>query len=412
MVKKNYCGWLMFALIAFLSVATVLSAQSDACFIYGKITTISDNEYVGAIRWSDDEEVYWTDHFNSTKSDNDFLNELSRQDRRELDRNGSHFEILGLRLRTYTSSHSHTFACQFGDIKSIEVRGRQRIELELKNGEIYDLDGGSNDIGSKIRIMDVELGEIVLRWGRIEKIEFMKTPAKLDLKFGSPLYGVVETYYGDFNGLIQWDHDERVSVDVLDGDNEDGDISIPFGKIHSIEKKRRGCIVKLNSGRELYLTGSNDVNSENKGIIVSVPGMGRVDVKWRDFKKVTFDSKAVDLKCSYDLFKTPDYIRGTVVTSEGQKISGQIIYDIDEFIDIEFLDGDDDDMKYMIPFRNIKSIRPKNYNYSVVTLKNGQELLLGERQDVSDKNDGILIMKNGRKKDYIRWEDVREIILK
>jgi hypothetical protein len=140
--------------------------------------------------------------------------------------------------------------------------------------------------------------------------------------------------------------------------------------------------------------------------------MGRVDVKWRDFKKVTFDSKAVDLKCSYDLFKTPDYIRGTVVTSDGQKISGQLIYDIDEFIDIEFLDGDDDDMKYMIPFRNIKSIRPKNYNYSVVTLKNGQELLLGERQDVSDKNDGILIMKNGRKKAYIRWEDVREIILK
>ena len=88
------------------------------------------------------------------------------------------------------------------------------------------------------------------------------------------------------------------------------------------------------------------------------------------------------------------------------------MYDIDEFMDIEFLDGDNDDLKYMIPFRNIKSIQPKNYDYSIVKLRDGRELILGERQDVSDKNDGILILEKGRKKQYIRWEDVKVIILK
>ncbi len=55
----------------------------------------------------------------------------------------------------------------------------------------------------------------------------MPTPHKLEDKFGEPLYGTVETYDGTYSGYIQWDHDERIATDKLDGDAEDGKMSIP-----------------------------------------------------------------------------------------------------------------------------------------------------------------------------------------
>ena len=87
---------------------------------------------------------------------------------------------------------------------------------------------------------------------------------ELDEKFGEPLYGKVETRGGTFEGFIQWDHDECLSTDELDGESEDGDVEIPFGRIRSIEKYRRGSLVVLETGRELYLTGSNDVDNDNQ----------------------------------------------------------------------------------------------------------------------------------------------------
>ena len=64
----------------------------------------------------------------------------------------------------------------------------------------------------------------------------------------------------------------------------DGNMAIEFGKIKSVERDGRGSLVILKSGRDFYLTGSNDVNHENRGIIVNIPGQGRVDIEWRDFR--------------------------------------------------------------------------------------------------------------------------------
>ncbi len=382
----------------------------DEGFIYGKITTEDGDVYQGAIRWGK-EEVYWTDMFNASKTDNPNLDYLSRDEldqmrygRRDYD-NG-----VATWVSNWSSSRTsvHEFSCMFGVIKSIEPSRWDEIEVTLQDGSVVEVDGdGYNDIGNKIRVRDDEIGQIELSWRRIEKIEFMDTPSQLDSKFGEPLYGTVETDFGKFTGFVQWDHDERVSTDVLDGDTYDGDVSIEFGKIKSIENRGSRSQVTLMSGRELVLRGSNDVDEGNRGIIVTVAGLGRVDIPWRDFEKVTFEEDVKKSGPAYASFKDIKKLSGTVKTTNGD-LKGGIIYDLDETYDYEVLNGRDDDMEYVIPFANIKEITPRSYRYSVVTLRDGSELRLERSQDVNEDNTGLLVF-DGKDPVYVPWREVESI---
>lgn len=391
-----------------------IQAQADEGFIHGTVTTIDDNVYTGAIRWGK-EEVYWSDFFNSIKTSNDYLKYLSREDEEQLRDSESYWweEWLNINIDIENyNARTHVFTCQFGDIKSLKIITKSKVDLELKNGHIYHLKGGSNDIGATIRVLDNDVGLIKLDWDRIYKVEFSETPEVLTEKFGDPLNGTVQTSLGSFTGLIQWDHDERVSTDELDGDIKDGDVSIKFGKIRSISKDGRGSLVVLHSGNEYYLTGSNDVNSQNRGIIVTVEGMGRVDFNWDEFRKVTFEENNLFSGNAYASYKTPNNLRGTVVPVGQNSVSGIIIFDLDEVWDIEILDGKDGGLEYSIPFKNIKKIIPKNYKYSNIELKNGENILLGEMQDVSDRNDGVLVFENKEDPVYFPWEKIEEIHFK
>ena len=126
--------------------------------------------------------------------------------------------------------------------------------------------GGSNDIRADIAILDQESGEVELKWDKIRTIEFLPVPQQLKEKFGQPLYGTVSTRSGQFKGYIQWDHQECVSTDKLDGECEDEDISIEFGEIKSIEKFRSGSLVTLHSGKEYYVNGTNDTAASVKTV--------------------------------------------------------------------------------------------------------------------------------------------------
>ncbi|MDB4538421.1 hypothetical protein N9223_00680 [bacterium] len=224
---------------------------------------------------------------------------------------------------------------------------------------------------------------------------------------GDALYGTVAFYGGEYTGFIQWDHDERLSEDILDGDTRGGDVKIEFGKLSSIERDRGGSNIVTKSGREMYLRGSNDVNSGNRGIIVTTD-FGRVDIPWNEFKKVTF-SDAPSRAIAYSTFSDMKTLSGTVTTTNGKTLSGNIIYDLDETYTFEMLQGKDDDVEYIISMGNIKSISPKNYDSSTVVLKNGTELLLGDARDVNEDNDGVLVFTGGGDPEYIRWEDIQNI---
>lgn len=401
-------------IILFLALSSFAANAQDDGFIYGKVTTIDDNVYEGALRWGK-EECYWTDMFNASKDENENIDYLSSDELEYLEdqKQGRWSDNSWINVAwddwDWDDDYLHQFSVQFGELKSLRPFSRSRVDVELQSGRVVEVDGdGYNDIGSDIKVIDPELGEIDLNWGRIDMIEFLPTPKKLDDKFGEPLYGTVETDFGKFTGFIQWDHDERVSTDKLDGDTYDGDVSIEFGKIGSIERYGRSrSIVTLKSGRELELSGSNDVNDENRGIIVSIEGLGRVDIDWDDFDKVTF-TDAPNSGKSYKEFGSQNKLKGTVTTTEGTSHSGDIVFDLDETYDFEVLHGKDDDSEFIIPFRYIKQVKPRNYEYSYVVLKNGEEYTLGDSQDVSDRNEGVLVFE-GREHVYIPWNKVEVI---
>lgn len=404
-------------LITILSIviSPILAAGQNDGFIYGKITTMDNDTYEGPIRWGK-EEVFWTDMFNASKEENENIEYLSRDERdylEDLQRekyggwNNRGWNFVNV---SWDNDYDfiHQFSCQFGEIRKLETRRGDDVLVTLQNGTKVLVEGsGYNDIGSDIKIIDTDFGEVSLDWGRIDKVEFMSMPNKAET-FGGSLYGTVYGEQGKFTGFVQWDHDERLTTDKLDGDSEDGRMSIRFGKIKSIERDgySRSTVI-LQSGRELSLDDTNDVDSGNRGIIVTIEGVGRVDIPWKEFDKVEFSSIPKSAP-SYNDFKNQRKLTGTVLVTNGDKHSGDLVYDLDEAFDYEVLDGEIDKTEFEITFRNIKSIEPRNNHSSTVILKNGDKLVLYDSQDVNEHNTGILVFTNGQQV-YVPWEQVEKV---
>lgn len=411
-------------LVGILIVVNKAKAQTNNLALYGKVTTINGDSYKGFLRWGDDE-TYWTELLNAQKSTNDFLKFLSKKEIQEISTKDGGDSWLGIDLGVLSiwedkfSRTSHQFDARFGDIKSIKPTGRGKGLLTMKNDVILELLGpGYEDIGGSVSVFDDELGKVKLNWDRIEKVEFMDNAGQKKNGFGEPIIAKVNAgRRGTFTGTIQWDqgvskntHNERFLDDVLNGKDRVGDKEIPFRSIAKITKNRNGVDVILKSGREFYLTGSNDVNDENSGILINDPEIGQIVIPWRDFESLeTLEELKTGLK--YSDFQSPKGLRGKVITVNGEVHEGLIAYDLDEAWEFEILDGQDDRVTYKIPFKNIKNIIPKNYAYSMVILRNGMNLLLGESRDVSEDNDGVLVFTSKDAKPvYIRWSKIDEII--
>lgn len=411
-----------------LSISPMFTYAQDEHFIYGRITMNDSKIYEGPIRWGK-EEVYWNDIFNAAKVRNENLRHLSSEQRRDLDdRQLFHRHDGWNQWGKWTESivhwddddddryvrnddYVHQFACQFGEIKTLRPQGSKWVDVELRNGTKLELSGeGYNDVGLDIKVIDRELGEMEIYWNRIEKIEFVNTPSKLINRFGKPLYGTVESFGLKFTGYIQWDHDERLSVDKLDGDSDDGDLSIEFDKIASITRVGSRCRVQLKSGREVYMEGSNDVNRENRGVIVMNKDLPAVDVPWSEFDKITFEDKAPSALVSFEQFKNQKELSATVKTLGGDTYSGKLIFDLDEEQDFELLQGKDRDIEYTTAFRNVKKIKTYDDTRCEVELKNGSKLMLSDGQDVNGKNQGVLVFVSGKgDPQYVPWDKVSEI---
>jgi len=413
-MKSKFLSVLVMAIASTIilhALSQELSAQ-QSLYIYGEVTTNEGETYQGQIRWGK-EEAFWFDMFNSSKPENDNLKWLNDDELETLqDKDEKGWSVLGVKSWSYSSNNNntHTFSCQFGDIKSLKPGRKSRVVLEMKNGEVYKLRGGSNDIGTKVQVFDQDLGSIKLDWDNIALVEFMDTPYNLDIQGGQPLYGTVVTTSGSFTGYLQWDHDERLSKDELNGDTEDGELDIEFGKIRSIERSgSRASKVTLKSGREFRLSGSNDCNSSNRGIIVNMPEQGRVDISWDEFEKMTIEERVPNSNLTYAGFLGDRKIEGQVVTRDGKKYDGEIVYDLDEAFELEMLDGMSEDIEYMIPFRYIKNISPHNREETYVTLKNGKEFLFEDKVDVNEDNDGVLVFNSPRDYNYIPWKEIDTI---
>ncbi|MCP4153349.1 MAG: hypothetical protein GY757_36805 [bacterium] len=401
------------AFLAFPAAAGNAAEAGDQGFIYGEITTKEGDSLKGPMRWGK-EEAFWVDMFNATKIENEFACELSSDDMKERDKySRSRNKVFGITISVDSDEGSpedftnHVFVCRFGELKRLKVFGKRSAVLILKNDKRVEVKGSSNDMNTDITILDESKGEITLDWDDIRVIEFMATPAKLKNKLGEPLYGTVKTEQGSFKGYIQWDHEECLSVDKLDGRSKKRKMSVAFGDIASIKKHRDGSMVTLTSGEEHYIYGTNDVDDDNRGIVINDPDYGKVLVDWDAFLEVTFDKNRPPMP-AYDDFKAPKAITATVKNKKGKSFTGRIAYDLDEALDFEMLDGSSDDIQYYIPFRNITTIEPLGRDGSKVTLKSGKSLTLEDGHDVNYSNDGLLVWEN-EEPTYIPWQKIEKI---
>jgi hypothetical protein len=406
----------------FVSIIALPLQAQDEGFLYGKITTFDNQSYEGPIRWGK-EEVYWIDLFNAEKIENQNLKYLSNDDKDKLhdsrfgkmDCNNFSF-CFGRKRGNRTvygwsnESYTHQFSLQFGEIKIISPKRNQRAELELQSGLKFEVNGmGYNDIGATISVLDKEIGEIGVDWNRIQKIEFKPTPSKLNQKFGEAIFATVETYQGQFKGILQWDKEERLGTDKLDGEMEDGKISIALEKIQGLERFHNRLKVNLQSGREMELSGTNDVNSENRGIVVVQENGVTVDIPWSEFKKATLGTGNKMILKKYSDFGKQKEIKATVASSKGKSQVGKTILDLDEEYDFELFQGKSNDIEYSLPFRTIKKLNVLENDRVEIELKNGEKLVLRESQDTGDGHQGVLVFDDASKAAYFPWSEVKEI---
>jgi len=396
------------AAIAFAAPPPSAAVQDTGGYLYGTIETSSGNTYTGLLRWGR-EEAFWDDHFNASKLDEPATGRLPRDYRRRPRR----VEVFGLEI---SGPWEHAWAqrqliVRFGDLKEIRPHGDDRAELVLRNGDTMRIEGGSNDLGGKITVWDDSVGKIDVDWDRIRTIRFAPTPGSARPE-GQRLSARVRTSEGEFAGYLQWDKEEALTVDMLDGDTEDGDVSIPMGKIRAIERRsRRSSRVELLDGRVLELSGSNDVNSSIRGIVVEDPRFGRVEIPWDVFDRADIDV-AKDSGKSYGDYPPLGRIAARVKSTDGKVREGHIAFDLDETYLWEMLDGSQDDVEYHIPFYRVKRIRPLAARRTEVELDNGQKLRLEDETDVGEDNAGIALLDGPDQGDYVAWEDVVEIELR
>jgi uncharacterized protein YlzI (FlbEa/FlbD family) len=398
--------------VAALFVAIVVAAQAAVAsddhqgFLYGRVLTESGSEYTGFLRWGS-QEAFWDDLFHSGKEDLPYLDELDDDEIRALKKSrrrgfslfrdwGDHYDV------------SRMFIARFGDIEKIEPMGEGEADVRMKNGNEYEVSGVADDVTSKIHVNDNTMGKIELHWDRLESIEFMPVPKSADPGVWR-LHGKVITDEGDFEGYIQWDKQECINTDKLDGDTDDGDVSIEMGRIRSIESNgRRSSTVTLRDGRSFKLSGSNDVNNENRGIMVEDPRYGRVTVHWKAFEIITFSEPGKSGK-GYNDYPARGPLQGTVTDDRGNTYKGRIVIDLDEAEGWEILNGDVGHVEFDIPIYRIATLEPRGRDETRVTLTNGEKLVLEDGQDVTDDNAGVLVIEAGKEAVYIEWDDVEKI---
>ncbi len=390
-----------------LFMAPVFAGQGE---IYGKIYTVDNDVLEGFIRW-DKNEASWTDVFDGLKDREPIRKSRARADRR--DEYDHTIRIFGIAIYRESGDGTGIFdsdqaqsGIRFGQIKSITPDGDDAVLLLLKSGERVEFRNGSTDFGKGLRgviIDDKKEGPTELYWEDIDKVELEEAP-NVESKFGKRLYGKVTTRRGnDFAGFVAWDIDEVYNTDILDGRDRHRSRKIDFADIKSIERNSsRSSMVVLKDGREMRLEDSNDIDSDNRGICISDPNLGRINISWDEFDIIEFQDASAEMP--YSAFNGGRKIHGTVYTEAGEKYTGNIKWDDDEESTWELLNGDYEDVDMAVEFGEIKSIEKISSRTSQVTLKDGRTFRLKGSNDVDSGNRGIFI-DTGKDEIEVDWDE-------
>jgi hypothetical protein len=382
-------------------------------FLYGRITTVDGVTCEGRLRWGGDQEAFWSDYFNGAKKANPWVAHVPPD---RLPKERRPIEIFGFEIahREHPIDLSRLFMGRFGDIARIEARGRD-VRLTLKSGTVIDLDRFSaSDFDDGVRVWDRRRGVIDLDSLRILAVEFLSTPRPGPAP--DRLHGTVRTRQGEFTGFVQWDRKECVGSDQLDGHTADGELSLRFDSIRSIARRSRdSALVTLIDGREIVLSGTREVGPGNQGVYVDDPRYGRVLVSWDAFERVEFSPGGNGP--AYGDFPPGSPLTGSITTRAGRRLTGRLVYDLDESEVTETLDAPLQGVDYTIPFGMIASIvlagpEVRGVQRARVILHSGEDLQLERAGDLGKGNAGMLIFIGGTPRpEYVPWTEIEQVEL-
>ena len=396
----------------------------DGDRIWGQVHTTSGDVHEGFIRW-DRNEGSWVDILDGSKiiPNENYLAWLATTEAdgppvRTID-------LLGYRISWKETDPEFSMrsasGIRFGHLRSLRVIEADSVELVLRSGEVVDFDGGATDLGRSIRELLVEVPgrePVELEWSDLDRVVFSAVPPGARAA-ARRLYGTAEDRDGNrYTGYVSWDLDEILESDELDGEERRGrrDRSIRFSEISSIARVPGGARVVLVDGSELDLTNNRDVDRGNRGIQISDPALGMVEVEWREFRILRFHE--ADAVVGYDAFDGGHPLVGTVVTQSGEEIDGLIRWDADEGGSWEFLNGRADDVVFSIEFGYVSRIVRDEVFGSTVTLLDGRTFELDDSNDVDWDNRGVLIAPEGRRGTsrldgsrwrVVPWDEFREV---
>jgi hypothetical protein len=406
---------------AALALAAVFSVRADAADdrAYARVLTSDGEVLEGYIRW-DRNEVAWADFLDGGKAipwehvhQAEQLDEKFRR-QQELARS---LTIGDVRITWDEDDEDDpktvSAGVRLGHLRSLEVIDDRKALLVLKSGEQLELGSGSSDIGRGFRglvVEDRQRGEVNLRWRELDRVDFMAAPAETEPPRAWRLYGTVHARGGlALTGFVGWDLDESLTADTLDGRQDGRTMRIPFGTIASIAREASTrSRVTLTNGEVLVLRGSNDVNSENRGIEVSDPMLGRATLTWDEFDSVEFFAAPRSL-APYDSFDGGRRLRGAVATRDGRRLAGQLRWDNDEEYTWETIDGEVDGVRLGIELGDVNSIERTGSNGARVRLLDGRAFELGGSSDVDETNKGIFVELEGGETVLVRWDDFESV---
>jgi hypothetical protein len=378
-----------------------VTAEVQPGFLYGRIA-VDGATYEGRLRWGGDQEAFWDDYFDGYKHQNPWAVHTPGE--------SSPLEIFGFEIGGSNRS-VRQFMARFGDIARVEAYFR-RVRVTLKSGTAFELDRFSaGDIDDGVRVWDIRHGVVDLDTREIRTIEFL--PAAPLAAVPERLHGTVRTRHGEFTGFIQWDREDGIGADELEGRAADGERTLRYDTIRSIARHSRdSALVTLLDGREMVLSGG-ETGRGNRGIYVADIRYGRVAISWDVFERVDFSPGGSGP--GYGDFPPGRSLAGRVSTRDGRRLAGRLVYDFDESETTETFDVSDDGVDYNIPFGLITSIVPRGHDgegarRATVTLHDGEQLHFERNGDLAERNAGMLIFANGRERpDYVPWSDVEQV---
>ncbi|HWN43957.1 MAG TPA: hypothetical protein VNW71_17165 [Thermoanaerobaculia bacterium] len=390
------------------------AAETPPGFLYGRIATVDGATYEGRLRWGGDQEAFWGDYFNGSKDKNPWAAHAPLD---RLPKESEPIEIFGIKIgdRESEIDPGRIFMARFGEIARIEAHGRE-VRMTLKSGTVFDLDRfAASDFDDGVRVWDGKRGVVNLDSLRIRKIELL--PAARPGATPYRLHGTVRTRQGDFTGFVQWDREEGVGSDELDGHTADGELSLRFETIRSIARRSRdSSLVTLLDGREIVLSDTDEVGQGNRGIHVDDRRYGRVLISWDAFERADFSpGDPGGSGPAYGDFPPGRPLTGSVTTRAGRRLTGRLVYDLNESETTDTLDASSQGVDYTIPFGLIASLVPpgreeRGARRARATLHNSEELQLERTGDLREANAGMLIFVDGRPRpEYVPWTDIEQV---